>query len=376
MYDVVADLDELRTHTTEWLRAERTKLVQAQRQLHTRELAIINVLDERGLAHAELAETDGVSTRTARETIEVARALESLPSVAAAAYDGALSAEQLAPVVQLAEGSDEVEWAQRAPHMAPCDLGRLARSKRAPTLEESRARHDARVFRIWWEKDRGMLQLRGELPDVLGAAFADTIRRVTDLTKPAPGQRRDTLDHRQADALIELCGAWTSAQPCATAGKPLFVAEVPSSGPAMVAGVPLADAMVEQLRASASIEPVLVDDDGVPLAIGKQAATLSPKIIRAVLLRDGHCRCRAGCELCHWLQVHHLRPRIWGGTDDISNLAAIAPSHHPQLIPHGRYALVGNPNVPDGLRMVHIDDLTPDEAEQVGLPTPRAGPSG
>ena len=33
-----------------------------------------------------------------------------------------------------------------------------------------------------------------------------------------------------------------------------------------------------------------------------------------------------------------------------------------------------NPNLPDGLRMVHIDELTRDEAKQVGLPPRRAGP--
>jgi hypothetical protein len=38
------------------------------------------------------------------------------------------------------------------------------------------------------------------------------------------------------------------------------------------------------------------------------------------------------------------------------------------LIPHGPYALVGNPNQPDGLRMKHTGDLTPEEAAQVGLP--------
>ena len=45
------------------------------------------------------------------------------------------------------------------------------------------------------------------------------------------------------------------------------------------------------------------------------------------------------------------------------------------LIPNGPYAIVGNPNLPDGLRTVHVDDLTPEEAEQVGLPPRRAGPN-
>jgi hypothetical protein len=93
-------------------------------------------------------------------------------------------------------------------------------------------------------------------------------------------------------------------------------------------------------------------------------------------LRDGHCRCDTS-EVRYGLRIHHLRPRSWGGSDDPSNLAAVCvpAGHHPRLIPHGPWALVGNPNQPDGLRMVHINDLTPEEAEQFGLPPPRAGPT-
>jgi len=36
---------------------------------------------------------------------------------------------------------------------------------------------------------------------------------------------------------------------------------IPLSGPAEIAGVPIADSRLEQLRANASIEPVLVDAD-------------------------------------------------------------------------------------------------------------------
>ena len=157
------------------------------------------------------------------------------------------------------------------------------------------------------------------------------------------------------------------------ASKPLFVVQVPATGPAEIAGIPLADAVVEQLRASASIEPVLVDENGVAVAVGKRTAGLSPKIARAVLLRDGHCRI-PGCEIRYGLHVHHLRPRSWGGTDDISDLAAVctAGGHHQMLVPHGPWALVGNPNQPDGLRLVHLDDLTVEDALQLGRPPPRA----
>jgi hypothetical protein len=218
-----------------------------------------------------------------------------------------------------------------------------------------------------------MLTVRGELPDVLGATFEAAINRIADRMKPPKGQRWGPRQHRQADALVELAHAWEHAEPGPTLGKPLLVTEVPTHGPAMLAGIPLPAAMVEQLRASASIEPVLVDDTDQPVTRGRRSTALSAKLQRAVLLRDGHCRCTPGCELRYGLQIHHLRPRSWGGTDEMTNLAALAPAHHPEFIPHGSYALVGNPNQPDGLRKIHIDQLTPDQRAQVGLPPP--GPS-
>jgi hypothetical protein len=46
-------------------------------------------------------------------------------------------------------------------------------------------------------------------------------------------------------------------------------------GPAEVAGVPIAESVVEQLRANASITPVLVDDDGTVLGVGRAAPAIS-----------------------------------------------------------------------------------------------------
>jgi hypothetical protein len=155
-----------------------------------------------------------------------------------------------------------------------------------------------------------------------------------------------------------------------------LVVQVPRSGPAEVAGIPLPDSLVEKLRANARIEPQLVGDDGTVLAVGKQFSAVSPKIARAVMLRDGHCRC-GNCDTRRGLQIHHLRPRSWGGTDDPSNLAVVsaADGHHQMLVPTGPWALVGNPNRHDGLRFVHLDDLDPEQAAQLGLPPPRAGPA-
>jgi hypothetical protein len=113
--------------------------------------------------------------------------LESLPAVAAAAHDGALSGEQLGHVAQLADGASDAEWARRAPQVAPVDLARMVRTQQKPTVEEWRARREARSLRMWWSPDKGMLNLRGALADLDGACFEATHQ---------PSDRADEAGHR------------------------------------------------------------------------------------------------------------------------------------------------------------------------------------
>src|SRR3954454_23441641 len=162
MFDAL--VDELRTHSTEWLRREREHLMVQQRNLRTRELAVLRVLDERGQVDCSMG-SQGETASTVREKIETARELESLPAIAAVAFDGALSDEQLSSVVQLADGESDREWARRGPNMDPLELARQARKLSKPTAEDSRARYAARELRMWWNRDKTMLSLRGQLPD-------------------------------------------------------------------------------------------------------------------------------------------------------------------------------------------------------------------
>jgi hypothetical protein len=254
-------------------------------------------------------------------------------------------------VVQVADRESDREWAQRAQRTDPLELARLARKMQKPTSEDSRTRFAARELRMW--KKQGFVHLRGQLPDDMGAQFEATITGLTEQMQPAKGEAWAPFEQRAADALLALCEPQASSDDdeSSLAAQPIVQVAVPLEGPAEIAGVPIADSLLEQLRANATIEPVLVDDDGAVVAIGRRVSVLSPKVRRAVLLRDGRCRV-PGCGRRRGLQVHHLRPRSRGGTDDISNLAAVCPAHHRLLIPHGLLALVGNPNLPDGLELV------------------------
>ena len=276
MFDVL--VDELRTHSTAWLESRRCEVIGAQRELYAEELAIVRVLDERGRIDPTIG-SNGESAQTVHDKVETARALESLPAIGSVAMDGGFSDEQLSQVVKLADGESDREWAVRAPNMDPHELGRQVRKLKKPSAEESRARHAARELLMWWNRDKTMLSLRGQLPDAMGAEFEQTITHLTEQMKPAKGQPWTPFEQRAADALVALCdppAAEDDHTPSLAALGGIQVA-VPLEGPAEIAGVPIADSLLEQLRANVSITPVLVDDEGNVLAIGRATPGLSPK---------------------------------------------------------------------------------------------------
>jgi len=372
-------LDELRCHTTGWLEARRVWLVREQRRLHVEELAVLRVLDERGRVDDSLAAKDGTSTRDVRRKRATARNLERQPNIANAAANGALSDEQLDRVSDLAGDGDpaaDEHWAKEGPGWSPEDLAGEVRRTKKPTMAEAAARRAARMHRFWMNREAGMLDGRYSLPDLDGALVESVFEEMIERMRPAKGQAWDTREHRAADALVELCRMYrdrdTTDRNATTGGyRAHFVAHVPTHGPATVAGIPLPDTMVEALRAEARIEPVLVGDDGEPIVVGRTESVLSEKTKRVVKQRDGHCR-YPGCDRRTGLQVHHLWPSSWGGSDDLWNLATVCTTHHAQLAPQGRLLLLGNPNNPAGLSLIDRDDLP--KLAELAATQARAGP--
>ncbi len=353
-------LDELRCHSSESLHVARLGAISEQRWWHLRELAITAVLDERGQVDDSTAANDGTTTRTARRTRTTAKKLKCQPNVAKAAAEGRLSQEQLDTISDLAGEDPEADelWSQQGPAWSPDDLAEELRKRRKPSVEDAAARHEARELRYWRNRATGMLDGRFSLADIDAATVESVFDEMIERMRPAKGQPWDTREHRGADVLVELCHGYRDRDPFTpTSGyRAHFVVHVPLQGPATVAGVPLPDEMVERLRADARIEPVLSTDDGEPIVVGRTESVLNEKVKRVVKQRDGHCRW-PGCDRRVGLQVHHLWPSSWGGTDDLWNLATVCTVHHAQLAPQGRVLLLGNPSSPGGLSLFDRDDL-------------------
>src|SRR5574341_1954353 len=204
-------VDELRCHPNEWLRGERSRVVSEQRQLRLREIAITGVLDERDALDPmpEIA----VPTTTARAAVEVARALQTRPALAEAAATGALSWEQLEPLTRIATSETDAEWAARGPSCTPFDLQKLARRARRLTATDTRARTEARELRTWREPECGMVAGRFRIPELDGILVERVLEHMAERLRPANGQAWDSLAHRKADALVDLCTSYADIEP-------------------------------------------------------------------------------------------------------------------------------------------------------------------
>jgi hypothetical protein len=270
-------LDELRCHETSWLKARRTELISEQRRLHLEELAVIKVLDERD-ALSKMPDLS-VSPRTTKTNLQMARSLETLPAVAQQMASGALSAEQLAPLTELATPETDKEWAQRGPNISPVDLHRLVRRQERPTAEDAAARRAARMLRIWREQDTGMVAGRFRLADVDGVLVEKVLLELTEKMRPARGQAWDSLEHRQADALIQLCRDYSDvAVTTRTRSRPQIIVHHRHDSTLDCDGIPLAPETIDALLAEATIKLRTEDPYGIELHTTRaRPATPTPR---------------------------------------------------------------------------------------------------
>ena len=226
-------------------------------------------------------------------------------------------------------------------------------------------------------RTRAMLHLNGQLPDVMGATFEATIQQFTEQASRAR-VRGGTAS--STAPLMHWSASASRATPVKTrrrrlAPRPVVQVHAPEHGPAEIAGIPIADSLLEQLRGQREYR--------TGAGRRRRCTGGGGEAFHRVLTEDraGGAAARRVVpvrELCAPRRARGpppARPGRWGGTDDLANLAAVCSTHHRLLVPHGGRVLIGNPNQPDGLRTVHLHDLTPEHANSSASHHPRAGPN-
>ncbi|WP_110180767.1 HNH endonuclease signature motif containing protein [Nocardioides solisilvae] len=87
---------------------------------------------------------------------------------------------------------------------------------------------------------------------------------------------------------------------------------------------------VHRMACQAEIIPVVLDGDGVPLAMGRKSRFFQTWQREAHMLRHHTCQ-TVGCSIpAQWCEAHHGGPNPWagGGNTDLNELVLLCPFHH------------------------------------------------
>src|SRR5699024_6957661 len=91
---------------------------------------------------------------------------------------------------------------------------------------------------------------------------------------------------------------------------------------------PLSSRTIRLLGCDAAVTPVIVDDNGVPLSLGRTVRLASRAQRRALAVRDQGCAFPACTRPTAWTEAHHIVEWADGGPTDLDNLVSLCAAHH------------------------------------------------
>jgi 5-methylcytosine-specific restriction endonuclease McrA len=295
----------------------------------------------------------GLDLGAARERVRVARALGTLPLLAAALGRGELSYAKVRALTRVATPETEarllgVGRAGTAAHVERIVRGWRYVDRRAEA-REAKHRHVSRALHVYQAED-GMVVIKGRLEPEVGALLQQALAAARESLYPR-GRQRATfnagpgeasaepipISQQQADALALL--AETALHQGLDPGTPgeryqvvvhvdaPVLADPGQPGQSVLEGGTHVSAETSQrLACDASRVLMRHDGEGRLVEVGARTRTIPPALRRALHHRDQGCRF-PGCGL-RFTQGHHLRHWAHGGPTTLSNLALLCRRHH------------------------------------------------
>ena len=94
------------------------------------------------------------------------------------------------------------------------------------------------------------------------------------------------------------------------------------------AGHPVSPDAVSRLACNAVVQPVVLDDQGVPLRVGRRRRTATDAQWLAVRAIYRSCAWHSCDRPLSWCQLHHVHEWEHGGPTDLCNLVPLCSEHH------------------------------------------------
>jgi hypothetical protein len=280
----------------------------------------------------------GVSLGTAREHLRVAHALAQLPRIDEALAAGRLSYSKARAITRVATPATEEKLLETARCSTAAQLEKICRlfgqaqcssAKPGPdgtgqTPGEAIAQEDDRRWVRHRVTDDGMVRIELQLLPEEAARVLKAIESHAD--------RPDRL----ADGACELAEA--TLRGAATERQPVEVRvhiEASTLTGATETGDGISAETSRRLCCDAGIVPVLEDDAGKVLDVGRRTRAVPAPIRRALERRHGRVCSFPGCTHRRFVDTHHLHHWLDGGETKVENLTFVCRRHHRFLHEHG-----------------------------------------
>lgn len=104
---------------------------------------------------------------------------------------------------------------------------------------------------------------------------------------------------------------------------------------------PVSAPTAQMIACDSVITKILVDDQGIPLDVGREHRTVTPAIRKALIARDRGCAfpgcgCPAG-----WTDGHHIKFWSQGGATSLMNTVLLCRRHHRYIHHKGWTVFIG-----------------------------------
>jgi len=319
----------------------------------------VGALDRGGVAATqgrtlrELLMALGCAPAVATRLIRVAAGLPALPTVAAHAADGAISSEHVDAIIKginhiRARSPESMDDATRYTQVTDL-LGQFfsgatpaAIAKRARRLGN---RNAAATGGLPAAEDRSTntadhtvtsdrrIDVRLDLDAEVGAKYIAAIEELS-APRPEPDGTPDirSASRRRADAFETLLDIAARGGGTASAPRTQLLLTVPADTPSLAELEyigPISTHTLQRLSCDGVVTTVIVDDEQVPLAMGRDKRLFPAHLRKALYLRDQGCiKCGAPPSRTH---AHHVRHWAHGGHTSLNNGALLCPACHANI---------------------------------------------
>ena len=266
----------------------------------------------------------GMSRGAARERIRVSKALGELPLIDAAFGAGEISYSKARAVTRVATPENEETLLASARGMTASELEKLCRMLRAAGLETDAPAEPQRRFSQQVLAD-GMVRISLTLP----ADEAGVVCVALDAAAPSP--------NRRCEGLVELADQVTrGTHALRNPTEVLLHIEASDLSGFTDEGAGVSAETSRRLLCDAGVVPVLCDETGKTLDVGRKTRTIPSAIRRALSRRDDGCQF-PGCD--HQIvDGHHILHWASGGETKLENLVSVCRVHH-GFVHEGRFSV-------------------------------------